>query len=84
VWSEEDTQPPVSKDKRLAEEALRLNISYGRMRGNKREVTIGTSHTVTANSLIESNKQTYILVRYVHSTWDMYTIAVIGLTDQKT
>jgi hypothetical protein len=28
------------------------------MRGNEREATIGTAHTVTVNSLIESNKQT--------------------------
>jgi hypothetical protein len=33
-------------------------MSYGRMRGNKREVTIGTAHTVTVDSLIESDKQT--------------------------
>jgi hypothetical protein len=33
-------------------------MKYGRMRGNKREVTIGMAHTVTVNSLIESNKQT--------------------------
>ena len=33
-------------------------MKYGRMRGNKREATIGTAHTVTVNSLIESNKQT--------------------------
>ena len=33
-------------------------MKYGRMRGNKREVTIGTAHTDTVNSLIESNKQT--------------------------
>ena len=28
------------------------------MRGNKRDATIGTAHTVTVNILIESNKQT--------------------------
>ena len=33
-------------------------MKYGRTRGNKREVTIGTAHTDTVNSLIESNKQT--------------------------
>ena len=33
-------------------------MKYGRKRGNKREVTVGTAHTVTVNSLIESNKQT--------------------------
>jgi hypothetical protein len=33
-------------------------MKYGKTRGNKREVTIGTAHTVTVNSLIESNKQT--------------------------
>jgi hypothetical protein len=34
-------------------------MKCGRMRVmNKREKTIGTAHTVTVNSLIESNKQT--------------------------
>ena len=33
-------------------------MECGRMRRNKREVTIGTAHMVTVNSLIESNKQT--------------------------
>ena len=33
-------------------------MKYGRMKGSKREVTIVTAHTVTVNSLIESNKQT--------------------------
>jgi hypothetical protein len=28
------------------------------MRRNKREVTIGTAHTVTVSSLVESNKET--------------------------
>jgi hypothetical protein len=32
-------------------------MKYGRMRGNKREVTIGTAHTDTVNSLNETNKQ---------------------------
>jgi hypothetical protein len=35
-------------------------LRYGSMRGNEREATIGTAHTVTVNSLIESNKQTNI------------------------
>ena len=34
------------------------HMKCGRMRRNKREATIGTAHTVTVNSLIESNKQT--------------------------
>jgi hypothetical protein len=38
-------------------------LRYGSMRGNEREATIGTAHTVTVNSLIESNKQTNILLR---------------------
>jgi hypothetical protein len=33
-------------------------MKCGRVRGNKREATIWTAHTVTVNSLIESNKQT--------------------------
>jgi hypothetical protein len=33
-------------------------MKCGRMRRNKREVTIGTAHTVTVNSLIDTNKQT--------------------------
>jgi hypothetical protein len=33
-------------------------MKCGRTRRNKREVMIGTAHTVTVNSLIESNKQT--------------------------
>jgi hypothetical protein len=33
-------------------------MKCGRMRRNKREVTVGTAHTVTVSSLIESNKQT--------------------------
>ena len=33
-------------------------MKYSRTRGNEREVTIETAHTVTVNSLIESNKQT--------------------------
>jgi hypothetical protein len=47
-------------------------MKYGRMRGNKREVTIGTAHTVTVNSLIESNKQTNkqtkMVGRFTHSS----------------
>jgi hypothetical protein len=34
-------------------------------RGNDREVTIGTAHTVTVNSLIELNKQT---IKHVEGT----------------
>jgi hypothetical protein len=33
-------------------------MRYGSKRGNEREVTIGTAHTVTVDSLIDSNKQT--------------------------
>jgi hypothetical protein len=50
------------KDKRLAEWALRLNMKYGKMRGNKREVTIGTAHTDTVNSLNETINQSINLV----------------------
>jgi hypothetical protein len=32
-------------------------MKYGRMRGNKREVTIGTAHTDTVNSLNETINQ---------------------------
>jgi hypothetical protein len=48
------------KDKRLAEWALRLNMKYGKMRGNKREVTIGTAHTDTVNSLNETINQSIV------------------------
>jgi hypothetical protein len=39
------------------EGTLRLIMKYGRMRGNKRKATIGTAHTVTVNSLMESINQ---------------------------
>jgi hypothetical protein len=53
------------KDKRLAEWALRLNMKYGKMRGNKREVTIGTAHTDTVNSLNETINQSINQSMYV-------------------
>ena len=34
------------------------NVKYGKTGGNKRKLTVGTAHTVTVNSLDESNKRT--------------------------
>jgi organic hydroperoxide reductase OsmC/OhrA len=45
-------------------------MKCGRMRGNKREATIWTAHTVTVNSLIESNNQTNKQTNIKHpGTW---------------